>query len=81
MKNTQTRLDLLLQRYSESYPDVQTVRGQLKVATQIRDELLKDDAASKKADQTACRRQGRTGENGQSGAGARAARYRQPHPA
>jgi len=53
VKNTQTRLDLLLQRYSDSYPDVQTVRGQLKVATQIRDELLKEDAASKKADQTA----------------------------
>jgi polysaccharide chain length determinant protein (PEP-CTERM system associated) len=53
VKNTQTRLDLLLQRYSESYPDVQTVRGQLRVATQIRDELLKADAAAKKADQTA----------------------------
>jgi polysaccharide chain length determinant protein (PEP-CTERM system associated) len=53
VKNTQTRLDLLLQRYSESYPDVQTVRGQLKVATQIRDELLKEDAAAKKTDQTA----------------------------
>jgi len=53
VKNTQTRLDLLLQRYSESYPDVQTVRGQLKVATQNRDDLLKDDAAAKKADQTA----------------------------
>jgi uncharacterized protein involved in exopolysaccharide biosynthesis len=53
VKSVQTRLDLLLQRYSESYPDVQTVRGQLKVATQIRDELLKEDAAKKKADQTA----------------------------
>ena len=53
VKSVQTQLDLLLQRYSESYPDVQTVRGRLKVATQIRDELLKEDAATKKADQTA----------------------------
>ena len=53
VKNVQTQLDLLLQRYSESYPDVQTVRGRLKVAKQIRDELLKEDAATKKADQTA----------------------------
>ena len=53
VKNTQTRLELLLQRYSDSYPDVQTVRGQLKIATQIRDDLLKEDAATKKADAAA----------------------------
>lgn len=52
LTNTQTRLDLLLQRYSENYPDVVTVRGQLKVARQIRDDLLKEDA-TKKADATA----------------------------
>jgi polysaccharide chain length determinant protein (PEP-CTERM system associated) len=52
VKGVQTQLDLLLQRYSESYPDVQTVRGRLKVATQIRDELLKEDAATKKAEAT-----------------------------
>jgi len=53
VQNTQTQLDLLLQRYSESYPDVQTARGRLKIATQIRDGLLKEDAETKKADQTA----------------------------
>lgn len=47
VKNMQTRLDLLLERYSDTYPDVQTVRGQLKVAKQIRDDLLKEDAAKK----------------------------------
>lgn len=50
VKAVQTQLDLLLQRYSENYPDVQTARGRLRVATQIRDELLKEDAATKKAD-------------------------------
>jgi succinoglycan biosynthesis transport protein ExoP len=50
VKAVQTQLDLLLQRYSENYPDVQTARGRLKVATQIRDELLKEDADKKKAD-------------------------------
>ncbi|HEV1284143.1 MAG TPA: Wzz/FepE/Etk N-terminal domain-containing protein [Bryobacteraceae bacterium] len=50
VKAVQTQLDLLLQRYSENYPDVQTARGRLKVATQIRDELLKEDAAAKKVE-------------------------------
>jgi uncharacterized protein involved in exopolysaccharide biosynthesis len=50
VKAVQTQLDLLLQRYKEDWPDVQTARGRLKVATQIRDELLKEDAATKKAD-------------------------------
>jgi polysaccharide biosynthesis transport protein len=50
VKGVQMQLDLLLQRYSESYPDVQTARGRLKVATQIRDGLLKEDAEAKKAD-------------------------------
>jgi succinoglycan biosynthesis transport protein ExoP len=50
VKAVRTQLDLLLQRYSENYPDVQTARGRLTVATQIRDELLKEDAATKKAD-------------------------------
>jgi polysaccharide chain length determinant protein (PEP-CTERM system associated) len=58
VKNTQTRLDLLLQRYKEDYPDVQTVRGQLKVAIQNRDDLLKEEAATKKADQTASAEKG-----------------------
>ena len=53
VKNVQTQLDLLLQRYSENYPDVQTARGRLKVAIQVRDELLKEDAAAKKAEATA----------------------------
>jgi succinoglycan biosynthesis transport protein ExoP len=53
VKAVQTQLDLLLQRYSENYPDVQTARGRLKVATQIRDELLKEDADKKKAEAAA----------------------------
>lgn len=53
VKSMETRLELLLQRYSDNYPDVQTVRGQLKVAKEIRDDLLKEDAAKKKADDAA----------------------------
>ena len=49
----QTRLDLLLQHYKEDWPDVRTARGQLIVAKQRRDELLKEDAAAKKTDATA----------------------------
>jgi polysaccharide chain length determinant protein (PEP-CTERM system associated) len=48
----QTRLDLLLQHYKDDWPDVRTARGQLVVAKQRRDELLKEDAA-KKTDATA----------------------------
>jgi polysaccharide biosynthesis transport protein len=46
----QTRLELLLQHYKEDWPDVRTARGQLVVAKQRRDELLKEDAAAKKLD-------------------------------
>jgi hypothetical protein len=50
VKNVETQLNLLLQRYSDSYPDVQTMRGRLVVAKQIRDDLIKEDAAAKKTD-------------------------------
>ena len=50
VKNVETQLNLLLQRYSDSYPDVQSMRGRLKIAKQIRDELVKEDAATKKSD-------------------------------
>lgn len=46
----ETQLNLLLQRYKEDWPDVQSVRGRLAVAKQIRDDLLKEDAATKKTD-------------------------------
>jgi polysaccharide biosynthesis transport protein len=42
----QTRLDLLLQHYKEDWPDVRTARGQLVVAKQRRDELLKEEATA-----------------------------------
>lgn len=50
VKNVETQLNLLLQRYSDSYPDVQSMRGRLKIAKQIRDELVKEDAANKKTE-------------------------------
>jgi uncharacterized protein involved in exopolysaccharide biosynthesis len=37
----------ILQRYNEGHPDVQTVRGQLAVLKQRRDELKKEDEAQK----------------------------------
>jgi polysaccharide biosynthesis transport protein len=50
VQNTETRLNLLLQRYKEDWPEVQTARGQLAVAKQLRDELQKEDAATKKTE-------------------------------
>jgi len=50
VQSTETRLNLLLQRYKEDWPEVQTARGQLAVAKQVRDSLQKEDAATKKAD-------------------------------
>jgi succinoglycan biosynthesis transport protein ExoP len=50
VKNTQLRLELLLQHYKEDWPDVKTARGQLLIAKQRRDELLKEDTDSKKAE-------------------------------
>jgi polysaccharide biosynthesis transport protein len=47
--NTETQLNLLLQRYKDGYPEVQTARGRLAVAKQRRDELQKEDDAAKKA--------------------------------
>ena len=50
VENVETALNLLLQRYKEDWPDVQTMRQRLAVAKQVRDDLIKEDAASKKAD-------------------------------
>jgi len=48
--NVQTQLDLLLQRYKDNYPEVQTARGRLEIAKKRRDELLKEDTATKKTE-------------------------------
>jgi uncharacterized protein involved in exopolysaccharide biosynthesis len=53
VQNTETQLNLLLQKYKEDWPDVQTVRGRLLVAKQLRDELLKEDEKAKKVDPNA----------------------------
>jgi uncharacterized protein involved in exopolysaccharide biosynthesis len=47
----ETQLNLLLQRYTDDWPEVKSTRGRLIVAKQLRDDLLKEDAAAaKKAD-------------------------------
>jgi succinoglycan biosynthesis transport protein ExoP len=48
--NTELRLNLLLQKYTDSWPEVQSARGDLAVAKKHRDDLQKEDAATKKAD-------------------------------
>jgi len=45
------QLRILRQKYSDAYPDVQTVMGRLNAAKQKRDEILKEDA-EKKAEKT-----------------------------
>jgi predicted nucleic acid-binding Zn-ribbon protein len=49
----ETQLNLLLQRYTDDWPDVRNTRGRLAVAKQLRDDLLKEDAAAKKVDPNA----------------------------
>jgi polysaccharide biosynthesis transport protein len=49
----QTQLDLLLQKYTDDWPEVRNARGRLVVAKQIRDDLLKEDTAAKKVDPNA----------------------------
>lgn len=51
--NVELQLNLLLQRYTESYPEVQAARGRLAVARKRRDDLLKEEATAKKADTVA----------------------------
>jgi chromosome segregation ATPase len=53
VQNTETQLNLLLQHYTDDWPDVKTVRGRLAIAKQIRDKLLKEDLEAKKTDPTA----------------------------
>jgi succinoglycan biosynthesis transport protein ExoP len=50
VKATEMRLELLLQKYTDSWPEVQSARGQLVVAKKRRDELVKEDAATKKTE-------------------------------
>ncbi len=49
----ETQLNLLLQKYTDDWPDVRSTRGRLTVAKQIRDELLKEDEKAKKAEPNA----------------------------
>jgi succinoglycan biosynthesis transport protein ExoP len=49
----ETQLNLLLQHYTDDWPDVRTARGRLVVAKQVRDDLLKEEAATKKTEPAA----------------------------
>jgi polysaccharide chain length determinant protein (PEP-CTERM system associated) len=49
----ETQLNLLLQKYKDDWPDVQSTRGRLVVAKQLRDKLLKEDLEAKKTDPAA----------------------------
>jgi polysaccharide chain length determinant protein (PEP-CTERM system associated) len=53
VQTVETQLNILLQRYTDDWPDVRSTRGRLAVAKQVRDDLLKEDAAAKKAEPTA----------------------------
>lgn len=53
VRRLQISLDVLLQKYKEDWPEVKQVRGQLVVAKQVRDELLKEDTTAKAADSAA----------------------------
>jgi uncharacterized protein involved in exopolysaccharide biosynthesis len=50
VQTVETQLNLLLQKYTDDWPDVRNTRGRLVVAKQLRDDLLKEDEASKKVD-------------------------------
>jgi uncharacterized protein involved in exopolysaccharide biosynthesis len=43
-------LNLLLQRYTDEYPEVRSAKGRLEVAKKLRDELLKEDKETRKAE-------------------------------
>ncbi|MGD1091768.1 MAG: hypothetical protein ABSB35_07215 [Bryobacteraceae bacterium] len=49
IEGLQTQLGLLRQHYSDSFPDVQTAIGRLELAKQKRDDIQKEDTASKKS--------------------------------
>jgi polysaccharide chain length determinant protein (PEP-CTERM system associated) len=53
VQTVETQLNLLLQKYTDDWPDVRSTRGRLVVAKQLRDELLKEDTAAKKTDVSA----------------------------
>jgi succinoglycan biosynthesis transport protein ExoP len=46
-------LRVLRQKYSDNYPDVQTALGRLKAAQQKREDVVKEEAATKKAEKIA----------------------------
>jgi polysaccharide chain length determinant protein (PEP-CTERM system associated) len=53
VQSVENQLNVLLQRYTDDWPDVRSTRGRLAVAKQVRDDLLKEEAAAKKAEPTA----------------------------
>jgi succinoglycan biosynthesis transport protein ExoP len=50
VQTVETQLNVLLQKYTDDWPEVRTTRGRLVVAKQLRDELLKEDKETKKTD-------------------------------
>lgn len=50
VQTVETQLNLLLQKYTDDWPEVRSTRGRLAVAKQIRDDLMKEDAATKKTE-------------------------------
>jgi len=50
VQTVEMQLNLLLQKYTDDWPDVRSTRGRLAVAKQRRDELLKEDTEAKKTD-------------------------------
>jgi succinoglycan biosynthesis transport protein ExoP len=47
IQNLEDALRILRQKYSDNFPDVQTVQGRLQAARQKRDEIAKEDASKK----------------------------------
>ncbi len=53
VQNSETQLNLLLQRYTDEYPEVRSARGRLEVARKLRDDLLKEDKEARKTEASA----------------------------
>jgi succinoglycan biosynthesis transport protein ExoP len=52
VQTVETQLNLLLQKYTDDWPEVRNTRGRLVVAKQLRDDLIKEDEKAKKAEPT-----------------------------
>jgi succinoglycan biosynthesis transport protein ExoP len=50
VQTVETQLNLLLQKYTDDWPDVRSTRGRLAVAKQLRDDLIKEEERTKKAE-------------------------------